>query len=216
MDEPLCSWTRERWSEFSNATEVKEGSLADMVDVISEAKMGVKPDSQVSNGGGEGKVVAKEGNRGNVGGTELIRGAYMNGLSFGAVQLQKVLAHPSLYLLQAGIQESDRGGGDLEVELCVVSIAVELYSMPADDTTKREHVDGEKGWTEHRALGDPTDNSVGEGFRVPQGYELGPSREIGMKPFEGSARDADVVLEAVKEDVVVNGIKCSREVEKDE
>ncbi len=70
------------------------------------------------------------------------------------------------------------GGSDLEVELCVVSIAMELYSMPADDTTKGEHVDGEEGWTEHRALGDPTGNSVGGGFSVPQGYELCPSREV--------------------------------------
>ena len=37
-----------------------------------------------------------------------------------------------------------------------------------------------------------------------------------MKPLKGSAGDTNVVLEAVKEDVVINSIKCSREVEKDE
>ncbi len=37
-----------------------------------------------------------------------------------------------------------------------------------------------------------------------------------MKPLKGGARDTNVVLEAVKEDVVINSIKCSREVEKDE
>ena len=50
--------------------------------------------------------------------------------------------------------------------------------MPADDTTEGEHVYGEKGWTEDRALGDPTGDSVGAGFSVPQGYELGPSCEV--------------------------------------
>ena len=83
-------------------------------------------------------------------------------------------------------------------------------------TTKGEHVDGEKGWTEHRALGDPTDNSVGAGFSIPQGYELGPSCEVRVKPLKGGARDTNVVLEAVKEDVVVNSVKCSREVEENE
>ena len=37
-----------------------------------------------------------------------------------------------------------------------------------------------------------------------------------MKPLKGSASDTNVVLEAVKEDVVINCIKCSREVKKDE
>lgn len=108
------------------------------------------------------------------------------------------------------------GGGDFKVQLCVVSIAVELYSMPADDTTKGEHVDGEEGWTEHGALGDSTVNGVGTRFSIPQGYELGPSREVRVKPLKGGAGDTNVVLEAVKEDVVINGVKCSREVEKDE
>lgn len=106
------------------------------------------------------------------------------------------------------------GGGDIEVKLCVVSIAMELYSMPADDMTKGEHVDGEEGWTEHRALGDPTPNSVGVGFGVLQDHELVlPVRY--EKPLEGGARDTNVVLEAVKEEVI-NSIKCSREVEQDE
>lgn len=38
------------------------------------------------------------------------------------------------------------GGRDLEVELCFVRIAIDFYSMPADDTTEVKHVDdGEKG-----------------------------------------------------------------------
>lgn len=87
MDEPLCCRTRERWPEFGDITEVKEGSLADMVDMIVKAKMGVKPDSQISHGRREGKVVAEKRDRGNVGRTELVRGADMNGFRFGAVQL---------------------------------------------------------------------------------------------------------------------------------
>lgn len=48
MDELLCSRTGQKWPEFGNVTEVKEGSFADMGDVIVKAKMGVKSDSQIS------------------------------------------------------------------------------------------------------------------------------------------------------------------------
>ena len=75
-----------------------------MIDMIAKAKMGVKRDSQISHGGGEGKVVAEKGNGGKGGRTELVRGADMNGLCLGAVQLQEVFTHPSLYLLQAGLK----------------------------------------------------------------------------------------------------------------
>lgn len=53
---------------------MKEGSLADMVDVIVKAKMGVKPDSQISHGRREGKVVAEKGDGGNEGWVFLRRG----------------------------------------------------------------------------------------------------------------------------------------------
>lgn len=52
--------------------------------------------------------------------------------------------------------------------MCVVGIAMELYSMPADDMTEGKHVGGEKGWTKNRVLGDPTCDSVGVGLSVPQ------------------------------------------------
>lgn len=38
------------------------------------------------------------------------------------------------------------GGGGRDLELCFVRIAMDFYSMPADDTTEEKHVgDGEKG-----------------------------------------------------------------------
>lgn len=51
-----------------------------------------------------------------------------------------MLAHPHPYLLQAGVEAGERGRGragrsDVEVKLCVASIAMETDSMPADDTT---------------------------------------------------------------------------------
>lgn len=69
---------------------------------------------------------------------------------------------------RAGVKYRKRVGGrggerDIAVELSFVCIAMELYSMPADDTTEVKHVDGEKSWTKTRALGDPTGNGVGGG-----------------------------------------------------
>ncbi len=35
----------------------------------------------------------------------------LNGLCFGAIQLQEILTHPRLYLLQAGAEAGSRGRG---------------------------------------------------------------------------------------------------------
>lgn len=59
--------------------------------------------------------------------------------------------------------------------------------MPADDTTKGEHVNSEEGWTEYGALGDPTGDSMGSGSCIPQSYALSPFCEVGVKPVKGSA-----------------------------
>lgn len=43
---------------------------------------------------------------------------------------------------------------------------------------------------------------------------LSPVGETEVKPFKSSARGTNMVLETVKEDVVVDCIECSTEVEK--
>lgn len=65
----------------------EKGSLANMIDVTVKAKMGVKPDSQISHRRREGKVVAEKGDGGNERTKELISSADLNGFSFGAVEL---------------------------------------------------------------------------------------------------------------------------------
>lgn len=61
------------------------------------------------------------------------------------------MTHLHLDLLQAGVQLSERGGGgsgggsDIEKELCVVGIEIQLYPMPADNTTEWKDVKSEKG-----------------------------------------------------------------------
>lgn len=49
------------------------------------------------------------------------------------------------------------------VAQCAVDLAMELYTKPSDDVSKWKLVNCEKGWTKHRALGDPTSDSMGEG-----------------------------------------------------
>lgn len=64
MDEPLRSRMGERWLVW-RFTDVNEGSFANVIDdMIIKAKMGVKPDFQVSHGRRGGKVMAKKGDRG--------------------------------------------------------------------------------------------------------------------------------------------------------
>lgn len=60
-------------------------------------------------------------------------------LGFIAVQLKVVAAHSCLYLLETDgkRRQGCRGGrSGTDVELCVISIAMEGYPMSADDTTK--------------------------------------------------------------------------------
>lgn len=75
----------------------------------------------------------------------------------------------SLILLQAGVELRDRGGGSyLEVELGVVSLAIGLYTMPANDMSRDKHVNGEESRTKNRALRDPTGDSVGAAKLLPE------------------------------------------------
>ena len=66
------------------------------------------------------------------------------------------MAHPRLYLLQAGGQlcytgrgSGARGGGDLDMYLCVVGVTMKGYVVSVDDVSKGKHVYGEEGWAEH-------------------------------------------------------------------
>lgn len=66
--------------------------------------------------------------------------------------------HLSLPLSPSGrsLVVSDSGEGSrLEVESGVVSIAIQLFTMPANDTARGKHVNGKKSWTKNRALGNP-------------------------------------------------------------
>lgn len=159
---------------------VKEESLANVVDVIVKAKMGVKPDSQISHRRREGKVVVKKGEE------EMREEWSWLGVPVGMASVFELLSCKKFSLIhapfQAGVQLSVRGGrrgggSDLEVELCVAGIATELCSMPANDTTEGKHVDGEKSWTK-RALGDFRCYSEGAGLSVCQDQDLGLSGEV--------------------------------------
>lgn len=60
-------------------------------------------------------------------------------LSFIAVQLKVVAAHSCLYLFETGgkRRQGCRGGRSCtDVELCVISIAMEGYPMSADETAE--------------------------------------------------------------------------------
>ena len=46
------------------------------------------------------------------------------------------------------------GWVDFEIELGVISIAVEGDSVLADDVSEGEHIDGEQGGAEYGSLGD--------------------------------------------------------------
>ena len=45
--------------------------------------------------------------------------------------------------------------------------------MPAHDAARGEHIDGEKGGAQHRALGDTAGDTVGMWFSFAQGDVLG-------------------------------------------
>ena len=91
--------------------------------------------------------------------------------------MKKVECHPRLYLLQAGGQcgcwQGSCGSGSCsQVELGVISIAMVGYPMLADDPAQGKQIESEKGGAQHRALGDTTDDFVGERPCFAQGDML--------------------------------------------
>lgn len=56
-------------------------------------------------------------------------------------------------------------------------------SVLPNDVAKRKDVEDEKGWAEHRSLGDPTGDVMCTGFGVPQGNKLSSSSEVRVEPF---------------------------------
>lgn len=86
-------------------------------------------------GGGEGGFWAKEYN-----------------FSFIAVEFEEVVVHPGFYVGEAVGEGGENSCGDGfggDVDLSVVSIAVKVKSMAADDVTKWKHVEDEEDGTKH-------------------------------------------------------------------
>ena len=60
--------------------------------------------------------------------------------------------------------------------------------MPADNTTKRQHVQSEEGGAEDGALGDTTCDRQCLGVDTTQGDTLCPLREVRGEPIECGTR----------------------------
>ena len=88
--------------------------------------------------------------------------------------------------------------------------------MLADDAAKGKSVEGEHSGAENRPLGDSTSDSECLRFCSSQGDIFCSSRQVGLEPAQGGVRESDGVVEALKEDVMVNRIENCRQIQKDE
>lgn len=73
----------------------------------------------------------------------------------------------------------------------IISIAVKLETMTADDVTKGKHVEDEEEGAQHRTLGDTLGDEGCVGFAVVDADELVTVGEVRFEPGEGSASDVE-------------------------
>ncbi|KAJ8014412.1 hypothetical protein DPEC_G00039950 [Dallia pectoralis] len=66
-----------------------------------------------------------------------------------------------------------------DMELSVISIAMEQESMPSDDLAKGGHVENEQGGAKHQAFRETTGDIVSPGFSLSQGYMLYALGDVG-------------------------------------
>ena len=95
------------------------------------------------------------------------------------------------------------------VELCIISIQMVRQTVTSDDTSQRNSVDWKQEGSQYRALRDPTCQwSV---FRLLSWYanSLTPVSQIAHYPPKTLPCNADLVLECVTQDAVVDSVKRS-------
>ncbi len=102
-----------------------------------------------------------------------------------------------------------------EIELCVISIAMVGDTMCLYDGTRWCSVCGEEEGSKNRALGNPSDQLMCSGFLPSPGHLEGPASEIGFKPAKWNPCDAQW-CEGGQEDLMVNRIKSSRQIQQNE
>ena len=107
------------------------------------------------------------------------------------------------------------GGCGAEVDLGVVSIAVEVQVEVAEYLTKREDVDDEEEGAKYGALGNTlSDCGCGRGVVVERD-EMGSVGKVGVEPAECSTFDTEV-FESGEQDVMAHSIEGCTQVEEDE
>ena len=74
------------------------------------------------------------------------------GLSLAVSDLQKVPAHPAPYVLEAGGEGGGRkgsGGFGVDIDLCIISIAMKMDTMVMEDCAQGKKVDNEEERTQY-------------------------------------------------------------------
>lgn len=82
--------------------------------------------------------------------------------------------------------------------------------MPADDTTKGEHVNGEEGGAEDGTLGDTTSDGLRPGAETSQRDTFRSVGEVGGEPMKCRVGESGGGVKTVEEDGVVNCVESRR------
>ena len=93
---------------------------------------------------------------------------------------------------------------------------MKLEAIAAEDLSRWEHVEDEEKGTKHRTLGYAMGDRNYSRFAVVTLNELMSVSEVGLGPGEGSSSNTKGGFEVCDECGMVNGVKGSAEVKKDE
>ena len=121
-----------------------------------------------------------------------------------------------MYAVDNGGWREQSGGCCAEINLSIISVAMEIKAVLADDLAEREHVYGEEDWTKYGTLGDTVVNWGWVRGGTMHGDKLQAVGEVGVKPGERRSGDVEVCREAVEEDGVRDCVEGCREVQQDE
>ncbi len=102
-----------------------------------------------------------------------------------------------------------------EIELCVISIAMVGNTMCVYDETQWCSVCGEEEGSKNWPLRNSSDQLMCCGYLPSSGHLEGPASEIGFKPVKWNPCDVQW-WEGGQEDLIVNSVKSSRQIQQNE
>ena len=88
--------------------------------------------------------------------------------------------------------------------------------MLQNNCSKVSHIQHEQDWPQDQALWNTVDGWYSKRSSCSTTDVLCPAGKVCLEPTQGGACDAKARFKALQEDVIVDGVECRRQVQKDQ